>query len=187
MDSDSTKPAAKNRAPTLYFIAICKLAKGVGLLLIAAGIYSLAGKDLEDTFDRFLEWVRVDPEHSFFRNVSEFLSGVTPGNVRGTALAFFLYGCFLIIGGTGLALRAKWAIWLTIGESAFFIPIELFELTRFHRKGAPDDIPSVPPPSHLFPHPKIGLLIVLILNIIVVWYLLKNRQRLFKHHDETPH
>ena len=183
MDSDSTKPAAKNRAPTLYFIAICKMAKGVCLLLLAAGIYSMAGKDLQDSFDRFLEWVRVDPEHSFFHNISDFLSTVTPGNVQATALFFFIYGLFLIVGGTGLALRAKWAIWLTIGESAFFIPIELFELTRFPRKGAADEVPPVPPPSQLFPHPKIGLLIVLILNIIIVWYLLKNRKRLFKHHD----
>jgi uncharacterized membrane protein (DUF2068 family) len=180
MDTDPKTPAPKNRAPTLYFIAICKIAKGIGLLLLAAGIYSMAGKDLQDSFDRFLEWVKVDPEHSFFHNISDFLSNVTPGNVRGTALAFFLYSLFLIVGGTGLALRAKWAIWLTIGESAFFIPIELFELTRFRRRGTADD---VPPPSHLFPHPKIGLLIVLILNIIIVWYLLKNRNRLFKHHD----
>jgi uncharacterized membrane protein (DUF2068 family) len=185
MDTDPQKPAAKNRAPTLYFIAICKLAKGVGLLLIAAGIYSLAGKDLQDDFDKFLEWVRVDPEHSFFHNIGESLAYATPGGVRDTALALFIYGLFLIVGGTGLALRAKWAIWLTIGESGFFIPIEIFELTRPSRFRAPGE----PVPPHLFAHPKIGLLIVLTLNIFIVWYLLKNRKRLFKHHDseaDTP-
>ena len=179
MPTDTKKGPAQNRAPTLYFIAICKLAKGVGLLLIALGIYSLAGKDLQDTFDRFLEWVRVDPEHSFFRNISDALSTVTPGNIRATALAFFLYSLFLLVGGTGLALRAKWAIWLTIGESAFFIPIEIFELTRQLRPGTPTEPAPAP---HLFPHREEGLAIVLALNIIIVWYLLKNRQRLFKHH-----
>jgi len=179
MATDTKTPAAKTHAPTLYFIAICKLAKGAGLLLLALGIYSMAGKDLQGDFDRFLEWVRVDPEHSFFRNISDSLSTVTPGNVRATALAFFLYGIFLLAGGTGLALRAKWAIWLTIGESAFFIPIEIFELTRQHRKGLPEEPPPAP---HLFPYPKEGLAIVLALNIIIVWYLLKNRERLFKHH-----
>jgi uncharacterized membrane protein (DUF2068 family) len=180
MPADPKTSAAKNHAPTLYFIAICKLAKGACLLLIAAGIYSLAGKDLQSDFDRFLEWVRVDPEHSFFRNISDALSTVTPGNVRATALAFFLYGIFLLVGGTGLALRAKWAIWLTIGESGFFIPIEIFELTRQFHRGMPDE--PVPAP-HLFPHREEGLAIVLALNIIIVWYLLKNRRRLFKHHD----
>src|SRR5579859_386336 len=186
MPADPKTSAAKNHAPTLYFIAICKLAKGACLLLIAAGIYSLAGKDLQSDFDRFLEWVRVDPEHSFFRNISDALSTVTPGNVRATALAFFLYGIFLLVGGTGLAMRAKWAIWLTIGESAFFIPIEVLELSRRRPRLNPnpsDDTPPPPPIHHLFPHPKIGLAIVLTLNVLIVWYLLKNRQRLFKHHD----
>src|SRR5580692_3725796 len=99
MDANTPKPAAKDRAPTLYFIAICKLAKGVALLLLAAGIYSMAGRDLQDDFDKFIEWVRLDPEHSFFRNISGTLANVTPGNVKATALATFLYGCFLLVGG----------------------------------------------------------------------------------------
>ncbi|HEV2319519.1 MAG TPA: DUF2127 domain-containing protein [Verrucomicrobiae bacterium] len=182
---ESTNPetnagAKKEHAPTLYFIAICKIAKGAGLLLLAAGIYSMAGRDLQDDFGKFIEWVHMDPEHRFFRNISDFLATVTPGNVRATALAFSLYGCFLIGGGTGLALRAKWAIWLTIGESAFFIPIEVFELTSRHPPRLdPSDEPQ--PHSHLFHHPKIGLLLVLILNILIVCYLYKNKQRLSRH------
>lgn len=175
--------AKKDHAPTLYFIAICKMAKGAALLLLALGIYSMAGRDLQDDFDHFIEWVHFDPEHSFFHNISEFLSTVTPGNVRATALAFSLYGCFLIAGGVGLAMRARWAIWLTIGESAFFIPIEVFELTsRRTPKLDPSDEPQ--PHSHIFHNPRIGLLVVLILNILIVFYLYKNRQRLFRHHME---
>jgi len=174
--------ASKDRAPTLYFIAVCKLAKGVALLLLAAGIYSMAGRDLQDDFDKFIAWVHLDPENRFFGNIGDWLSTVTPHNVRATALATFLYGLFLLVGGTGLAIRAKWAIWLTIGESAFFIPIEILELTRRHpRVEAPDE--PLPPHPHLFIHPKIGLAIVLMLNILIVWYLLKNRQRLFRHHS----
>jgi uncharacterized membrane protein (DUF2068 family) len=168
----------------LYLRAICKLAKGLALVLLAAGIYSLAGKDLQAGFDRFLEWVRLDPEHSFFRSISESLADITPGNVRGAALATFLYGIFLLVGGTGLAIRAKWAIWLTIGESAFFIPIEIFELLPHHRPIAGDTLEDQPVPGpvhHVFPHRELGLAVVLALNIIIVWYLLKNRQRLFKH------
>ena len=179
MDTDAKKTAGKNRAPTLYFIAICKIAKGVALLLLAAGINYLAGKDLQDDFDKFIEWVRLDPEHSFFRNIGDWLATVTPGSVRATALAAFIYGIFLMVSGTGLAMRAKWAIWLTIGESAFFIPIEILELTRRR--------PHVEPPDELHPHhfinPRMGLFIVLVLNIFIVWYLLKNRERLFRHHD----
>ena len=58
----------------------------------------------------------------------------------------------MIVGGMGLAFRAQWAVWLAIGESAFFIPIEIFELVR--RIPNRDHL-------HLFAHPKIGIAIVL--------------------------
>jgi uncharacterized membrane protein (DUF2068 family) len=193
MDPNPKITTPVKKAPTLYLIAICKLAKGVALLLVAVWILSLSRTDLPAAFRNFVLWVHLDPEHHFFENIADWLATVTPLNVRVTALATFLYGLFLLVGGTGLAIRAKWAIWLTIGESAFFIPIEILELSR--RSGRPslpldisDDsqppLPPVPHP-HLFPHPKIGLAIVLGLNIIIVWYLLKNRQRLFKHPDES--
>jgi uncharacterized membrane protein (DUF2068 family) len=97
--------------------------------------------------------------------------------VRVVASGTFLCGLFLIVLGLGLAFRAKWAIWLAIGESAFFIPIEIFELVRHRRL----DAAGLPRPE-LFPHPKIGLAIMLALNVLIVWYLLENRKRLFRHH-----
>jgi uncharacterized membrane protein (DUF2068 family) len=113
-------------------------------------------------FNRFLEWVHLDPERKFFQRIADRLDTVTPANVRVVASGTFLYGLFLLVGGTGLAFRARWAVWLAIGESAFFIPVEIYELTRKF---------------------SAGLLIVLALNILIVWYLLMNRKRLFRHHD----
>jgi uncharacterized membrane protein (DUF2068 family) len=184
--SQATSAPHKNRAPTLYFIAIGKLAKGVTLLILAISLYLHAGLDLQDEFQKFIAWVHLDPENRLFGNIGDWLSTITPNSVRATALATFVYSLFLIVGGAGLAIRAKWAIWLTIGESAFFIPIEVMELSRRHpRPVSPDDVQVVPPVPvhHLFPYPKIGLAIVLALNILIVWYLFKNRERLFRHHD----
>jgi uncharacterized membrane protein (DUF2068 family) len=169
--------APKKRALTLYFIVAIKLAKGVVLLLTAAGIFSLAGKDLGDTFDQFVRWIHLDPENRFFNSISDWLGTITASNVRAVAAGTLLYGLFLLVGGTGLALRAKWAIWLAIGESAFFIPIEIYELVR--RLGSHVRISDEE--AH-FSYPNLGLFIVLILNIIIVWYLLKNRHRLFRQH-----
>jgi uncharacterized membrane protein (DUF2068 family) len=171
-------PPKKKPAPTLYFIVAIKLTKGVVLLAAAAGIFSLVGKDLSDEFDQFVRWIHLDPEHRFFQNIGDWLDTVTAANIRAVALGTLLYGLFLLVGGTGLAFRAKWAIWLAIGESAFFIPIEIFELVRRRLPNMPDQ-----PRPELFHHPKLGLLIVLALNILIVWYLLANRQRLFRHHD----
>src|ERR1700744_3493307 len=104
--------APKNRAPTLYFIVAIKLCKGIMLLLAAAGIFSLVGKDLSDEFDQFIRWIHLDPEHRFFQNIGDWLDTITPNSIRFVAASTLLYGLFLIVGGTGLAFRAKWAIWL---------------------------------------------------------------------------
>jgi uncharacterized membrane protein (DUF2068 family) len=153
------------RAPTLYFIAAIKLIKGVALLLLALGVFTLANKDLSDLFEQFLRWVHLDPERTFFTRIGDWLDTITPTNVREVASGTFLCGLFLVIEGIGLSFRAKWAIWLAIGESAFFIPIEIFEL-----------LPRPNTPHHFSP----GLMIVLILNVAVVWYLYRNRRRLFR-------
>jgi uncharacterized membrane protein (DUF2068 family) len=165
----------KKRAPMLYFIVAIKLIKGIALVLLALGVLSLANKDLSDVFDQFLRWVHLDPERSFFQGIGDWLDTITPNNVRVVASGTFLCGCYLMVLGLGLAFRAKWAIWLAIGESGFFIPIEIFELVRHHRHGLAGQT------QPMFAHPKIGLAVVLALNILIVWYLLQNRKRLFRH------
>jgi uncharacterized membrane protein (DUF2068 family) len=165
------------KAPTLYFIAGLKIFKGLLLLTAGIWVYTLAGKDLPEIFDKFLGWFHLDPENRFFASISDWLGDVRPANERKFALVFFVYGLFLAASGTGLAMRATWAIWLAIGESAFFIPIEIYEIVK-RRLPQPEQ-------HHIMmvSHPRLGLAVVLGLNILIVWYLFKNRNRLFKHHD----
>ncbi|HXE43353.1 MAG TPA: DUF2127 domain-containing protein [Candidatus Baltobacteraceae bacterium] len=170
----------KKRAPALYFIVAIKLIKGTALMLLALSIFKLANKDLPEEFNHFLQWVHLDPERSFFTAIATWLNTITPTNVRAIASGTLFYGLFLLVGGTGLAFRAKWAIWLAIGEAAFFIPIEIFELLRRRHAFESDGQPHV----GFFPHPRLGIFIVLALNIFIVWYLSKNRRRLFRHHHD---
>ena len=86
-----------------------------------------------------------------------------------------IYSLFMLRRGIGLFFRARWAVWLAISESAFFIPIEIYELVRRRAPEMPDH-----PRPELFGHPKLGLLLVLALNVMIVWYLFENRQRLFR-------
>lgn len=173
----ATPEPKPKRAPTLYIIAAIKISKGLLLLLTALGIFALAGKDLSGVFEAFLRWIHLDPEKRFFANIGDWLDTITAANMNAIASGTLFYGLFLLASGTGLALRAAWAIWLAIGESAFFIPIEIFELTR-HRAPETDM-------HRVFTHPKLGLTILLIANVIIVWYLYKNRERLFRHHHHN--
>jgi uncharacterized membrane protein (DUF2068 family) len=171
-----SKPAETQpkRAPTLYIIAGIKIGKGLLLVLVALGIFAAANQDLQNDFERFVRWLGLDPEKRFFTNIGEWLDTVTAANMKVVASGTLIYGLFLLASGTGLALRAAWAIWLAIGESAFFIPIEIYELVR--RRTPDADM------HHMFTHPKVGLLLLLAANIFIVWYLYKNRERLFRHH-----
>ena len=96
-DSKSSKSGApKGRAPTLYFIITIKLIKGGLALLLAFGVYKLAGRDLQDLFDRFLRFIHLDPENRFLSDIGDKLDSITPSNVRLVATGTFLYSLFCL-------------------------------------------------------------------------------------------
>ena len=154
-------PPTKKRAPTFYAIIAIKLFKGIVLLLLALGVYSLADNNLPDELRSVLQFFHLDPEKKFFTELAEKLSLISETKMRWVATGTGLYSLFSLVEGVGLIFRVSWAGWLAIGESAFFIPIEVYELMRGF---------------------SVGLSIVLVLNIFIVWYLFQNRQGLFKHH-----
>lgn len=154
-------PRARQRAPTLWVIIAIKLGKGLLFLLIALGVFSLAGEDLPGTFARFLRWVRLDPEDHVFARFADYLALVTPANMRWLASGSLLYGLLSVMEGVGLIFRLRWVGWLVICESALLIPYEIYKLNQ--RVSWP-------------------VAVILGLNIMIVWYLLQNRHRLFRYH-----
>lgn len=154
-------PFIKKRAPTLYVIIAIKLGKGVLLLLAALGVYSLSDENLPGAFRQLLLFLHLDPEKQFFADLETKIALLSAAKLRILAGGTVLYSLFSWVEGIGLIFRVSWAGWLAIGESAFFIPIEIYEL--MHR---------VTP----------TIVLVLALNILIVWYLFANRHRLFRHH-----
>lgn len=159
------KPAktteVKKRAPTFYVIIALKLFKGILLLLLAFGVYKISDDNLPHLFHEMLLSFHLDPEKKFFADLAAKIENITEAKMVWLAGGTFLYSLFSLVEGTGLCFRITWAGWLTIGESAFFIPIEIFDLL------------------HRF---NVAVFLVLIVNIFIVWYLFANRKRLFRHH-----
>ena len=156
--------AVKKRAPTLYAIIAIKLGKGLLLLLLGAGVYSLHDNNLPEEFRQGLQFFHLDPEKAFFTELAGKISTITPSNIVWIARGTVLYSLFSLVEGTGLLFRIRWAGWLAIGESAFFIPIEVYELMRKY---------------------SLSMLAILTLNVIIIWYLFRNRDRLFHHHQHA--
>ena len=151
----------KKRAPTLYVIIAIKLIKGSLFVALAIMAYALSNNDLPAEYQQVLQWLKLNPEKKFWANLAAQIGHLTEARVLWVAVGTLIYSLFSLVEGVGLIFRVSWAGWLAIGESAFFIPIEIFELT--HRSS-----------------PVVWT--VLALNIFIVWYLFQNRHRLFRHH-----
>ena len=162
MSAAAKSPEDKaKRAPTLYAIVGFKFLKGIGALLLALGVYHLRDNNLPDTFDHLVEFLHVDPDNKFVSTLADRVAEITPTNLHWFVILSVLYSLFVMLQGFGLMFRVKWIVWLVIGESAFFLPIELLELLR--------------QPSWI----KASVIAV---NVLIVWYLYANRGRLIKHH-----
>lgn len=159
MTSDSLIP--RKRAPTLYVIIAIKLVKGALFVMLAFVAYALSDNNLPTEYQHLLHYLRLNPEKRFWTQLAVQVGQLTEARVVWVAVGTLIYSLFSLVEGIGLMFRVRWAGWLAIGESAFFIPIEVFELVH---------------------HPSWTVAGILGLNIFIVWYLFANRDRLFRHH-----
>ena len=148
------------RAPTLYGIILFKLLRGVILLMLAMKGYSLVGEELRPHFDAAVLGLKLDPETDFFDHLGDRIDAITPLNVRWAATGALLYALLSLGEGIGLALRSRWAGLLVVAESAFFVPVETYALVK---------------------SPSLTIALILVLNVLIVLYLHRNRERLFRH------
>jgi uncharacterized membrane protein (DUF2068 family) len=162
----------KKHAPTLYAIIAIKLLKGLLFFALAITIYALSDNDLPSELKRVLHVLRFNPERKFWSDLAIQLGEISEKKRVLAAAGTLVYSLFSLVEAVGLMLRIKWIGWMTILESMFFIPIEVYELVH-----------GPPPESNRNAHP-ILVFIILAINIMIVWYLLKNRERLFRHHVE---
>ena len=160
----------KKRAPTLWAIIAIKLLKGLLFLTLAVVAYTLSDNDLPADYKNLLHHLRFNPERKFWADLASRIGHITEPTMIRAAVGTLIYSLFSLVEGIGLIFRVSWCCWLAIGESAFFIPIEIYELV--HRTSDP---------THAG-HPRV-VLVILGLNIFIVWYLFKNRHRLFRHHQ----
>lgn len=145
-------------AAALYGLLVIKLTKGLLLLTLAVGIFSLRDRDLPRELAALLRLLHQDPEHAFWAALAARLEALTPANLRFLASGTLLYALLLFAEGLGLLCGCGWAVWLALGETAFFIPLEVADLLhRFHW----------------------GIASLLVANVLIVAWLVRYRHRWF--------
>ena len=140
----------------LLVIAVFKILKGLVLICVAVGALRLLHKDVAHEVARWIDVFRVDPDNHFIHRVLEKLSILDDRRLKELSVGTFFYAGLFLTEGIGLALRKRWAEYLTIIATASFIPLEVYELARR---------PTVP---------RAGALLI---NVAVVVYLALDLRR----------
>lgn len=109
-------------------IAIFKLLKGAAFLLVAFGALHFLHRDLGATAAHWIDLLRIDPHNHYFLWLMEKLTKVDETKLRELSVGTFFYSALFFTEGTGLALRKRWAEYLTIISTSSLLPLEIYEL-----------------------------------------------------------
>jgi len=114
----------------LLVIAAFKLLKGLALLVVGIAAPALLSKDVGPTLEHWANLFRVDPHNHYIHLLIEKLSLVDPQKLKAFRVGTFIYSAIFLTEGIGLALRKRWAEYLTIVTTGSFLPLEVYEIVR---------------------------------------------------------
>ena len=134
----------------LVLIGIFKLLKALLLIAVGIGAIHLLHKDVAGAVTHWITVLRVDPDSRYLHGFLTKIFRVTPKQLKELSVGTFFYAGLFATEGVGLLLRKRWAEYFTIVTTGGLIPIEIFELAR-----------------HFTP----AKLVVLLINVLIVWYL----------------
>jgi uncharacterized membrane protein (DUF2068 family) len=140
------------RSPVLLLIGIFKLFKAALLVIAGIGAARLLHKDVAATVQHWTHLLRVDPDNHYIHALLVKVLRVSPRQLRELSIGTFVYAGLFATEGVGLLLRKRWAEYFTIVTTGALMPLEIFEL------------------AHRF---TITRLVVLIVNALIVWYLVR--------------
>ena len=144
----------------LMVIAAFKILKGVALLAVALGALRLMHRDVAADFEHLINLMRVDPHNHYIHLVMEKLAGVNATRLKQLSVGTFFYSGIFFTEGIGLALRKRWAEYMTIVSTASFLPLEVYEIVK---------------------HISVGRVAMLLVNLAIVAYLVFELRRNPKH------
>jgi uncharacterized membrane protein (DUF2068 family) len=144
----------KKNDRVIAVIGVFKLLKAA--LLITLGVAGLADipSDLAHRARHVIVWLGVSPGRHTLARLLGKLGSVDDGMARKLAVISLCYATVFLVEGVGLLSKRRWAEWLTVGVTASFIPIEIYEAVE-----------------HFGP----GKIVALLLNLAILIYLVWRR------------
>jgi uncharacterized membrane protein (DUF2068 family) len=161
MDKPAHEPAilqGERRVRYLKAIALFKIAKGVLVLVIGASLLFLNARTR--WMDALSNWTADEillkhskPVAYLLHKLQDELAG---GALRATGFLALFYTAVFLTEGIGVYMQQRWAEFLMIFATAALIPIEV---------------------RHLWHHPGLAGLLILLANCFIVWFLYRVLKR----------
>ena len=140
----------------LLAIAVFKIVKGLGLMAVGFGALHFLHRDVAAVIANWVDLLRIDPQNHYLRRLLEKVANVDDKKLRELSAGTFFYSALFLCEGVGLALRKRWAEYLTIISTASLMPIEILEIYK---------------------KPSTAKVVLLVVNLAVVVYLVLQLRR----------
>jgi uncharacterized membrane protein (DUF2068 family) len=117
----------------LVVIAIDKLGKATGLVVVSFLLQRLLSPEQHERFVAWIDMVRLEPKSWFMRYCLEQLgrvAGIQPGTLKWLHVAALIYAGLYLVEGVGLIFDKKWAEWMVVITTAMFLPLEVYEIIK---------------------------------------------------------
>lgn len=114
----------------LWLIAAFKLFKGLALLAVAIGALKLLHKDVAVEAERWINYLRVDPQNHYIQKLLEKFGTIDDRKLKHLSFGTFFYSGLLLTEGAGLALRKRWAEYVTVISTGSLLPLEVYEIAK---------------------------------------------------------
>jgi len=121
----------KKKGRSLFLLRLIIFEKallGLLALFLSAGLLSLIHRDLQVFAIQLADALNLNTDNRFLKLVLTQLMDVKVSTLVGVSVAGFLYSILNFTEAIGLAMRYRWAEYLTVIATALFIPFEMYQL-----------------------------------------------------------
>lgn len=153
----------------LRFIALLKFFKATLLIATGYGVHKLLDTALVERLYNWSATLSDDRlERKLLLQALVWIEGQSARKIQLVVAITVAYTAVVLVEGLGLWFRRAWAEWLTVIATGSLVPFELWELImRPHGR-------------------KLAVLVTLVLNVLIVWYLARLLRRNLARHPSPP-
>jgi len=111
-------------------VAAVEAAKGILVLTVGAGLFTLMHRDVEKIAEHIVMVFHLNPASRTPRIFLNLAEHATDARLQFLAFGALAYSSLHLVAGFGLWRGRRWAEWLTITALGIYIPFELYELWK---------------------------------------------------------